>query len=193
MTHGAIFLTEGFDESQFVYAKYRLREDGIVPEVATPSGGTVEGESGMTVSDTLGSDYGDESDILDFVIVPASPALRDVPAETRTWLRSHLDAAPVFACLGDGVALLVAIDGVSGRLVTGPDDLRPEIDGAGGAYTGDRVTVDGNLVTGENTSALPFFVAAVRNTLAIPQDPDATVRNRPFQERAAWSRDRSNS
>lgn len=187
MTRGAIFAVDGFVESHVTYATHRLREDGIAPEFATPTGDAVEGERGMTVSDTLGAEYGRDSADLDFVVVPGGPhAERDLPADVRSWLRGHLCSGGVFACLGTGLAVLVDLDELDGRLVTGPPSLAQEIKRAGGEHTGERVTVDGALVTGRDTDALPFFLAAVRNTLAIPQDPDVAVRRRPFQERVSW-------
>lgn len=49
----------------------------------------------------------------------------------------------------------------------------------GPTYTGESVAVDGTLVTGRGTAALPFFVSATMNNALIPQDSAVQAQERP--------------
>lgn len=184
MTRGVILAGEGFVEPQLRYPHFRLREDGVVVEFATPTGGPVQGDCGTTVEGTVdagGTDF-------EFVVVPGAAGFDGgLPDDVRRWLGTLLRSAGVFACVGGGLAALIELDAVEDRLVTGPTELTADVTRAGGRLTGERVTVDGRLVTGLDTDSLPFFVMAVRNALAIPQDSDAAISERPFQERAQWA------
>lgn len=187
MTRGAILAAEGVVDAQLTYARHRLREDGTVVEFATPHGGAVRSAWGRSIEPTIDPPAEGWNPDLDFVILPAAPEQTDAPADSvGPWLRAAAEDAAVVGSVGSGLAALVGADVLDGRLVTGPDDLVTEIERAGGCFTGDRVTVDGGIVTGRDTEAIPFFMMAIRNALAIPQDADRMVRARPFQERAHW-------
>jgi len=188
MSRGVIVAGEGFVEPQLRYPHYRLREDGVVTEFATLTGEAVSGACGTTVEPTVDADDGRFERGFEFVVVPGATALdRELSDAARGRLSALSRSASVFACVGRGVSALIDLGEVEGRLVTGPTELATAVEAAGGRVTGERVTVDGRLVTGRDTDALPFFVMAVRNALAIPQDADAAVRERSFQERARWS------
>lgn len=187
MTRGTILAADGVVDTQLTYARHRLREDGVVVEFTTPDGDAVRSACGEAVEPTIDPPGAGWDPDLEFVLVPAASGIADGPPEAvGRWLRAAVEGAAVVGCVGSGIAALAAAGVLEDRLVTGPTDLVPAVERAGGRFSGERVTVDGTLVTATGTDAIPFFMMAVRNVLAIPQDADRAVRARPFQERAHW-------
>jgi protease I len=179
MTRALLLAADGVDASQLEYAYHRLREDAAIVTVASPGGGTVEGIDGRTWSDT--ARVADCSDEFDFAIVPGgnSPERLRLSGDAVEWLRRYERDGGLVAVIGHGVQLLATIGVLAERTVTGPPELRVDIENAGATYTGESVAVDGNLVTARGTSALPFFLSATLNSSLIPQDPASEAEERP--------------
>ena len=186
MSRGVLLAAGGVDAVQLAYARHRLREDGVVVEVATPSGDPVEPDAGDPVEPTIEPPVAGWDPDLEFVVVPAATGLTAAGATVGPWLAEAAADGAVVAAIGSGVAALADAGLLEDRLATAPARLAEHLEGAGARVTDERVTVDGNLVTARDTEALPFLMMAVRNALAIPQDDDRAVAARPFQERARW-------
>lgn len=179
MARGLLLTADGVDASQLEYAYHRLREDAVLVTVASPGGGDIVAQGDRTWSDT--TPITTLSREFDFVIVPggAAPERLRLLDDAVGWLKRYDRDGGVIGVLGHGVQLLASIDALVGRTVTGPPELRIDVENAGASYTGESVAVDGTLVTGRGTAALPFFVSATMNTALIPQDPAGQARERP--------------
>lgn len=180
MTRGLLLVRDGFVESHLEYAYHRLREDAVLVDVASPDGGTVRGDRGSQW-DSVTVDELPDGRRYDLVVVPGGTG-SDLPDDDATgrWLAEHVAGGGVVCTVADAVRLLVAIDAVAGRMVTGPDDAKADLEAAGAIHTGEAVTVDGPLVTVRDTEALPFGIAATLGNVAIPQGSAAEARERPF-------------
>lgn len=179
MARGLLLTADGVDASQLEYAYHRLREDAILVTVASPSGGEIEAQDGRRWTETtpvtaLSRDF-------DFVIVPggAAPERLRLSEDAIGWLRRYEREGGIVALIGHGVQLLASIGVLADRTVTGPPELRVDIENGGATYTGESVAVDGMLVTSRGTAALPFFVSATINNALIPQDPAGQAQERP--------------
>lgn len=176
MARGLILTAEGYDETQVEYAYHRLREDAILASIASPSGGNVAGVRGNVRRDTVAIDGLDAGAAYDFVVVPGgrAPERLRLNDDAVAWLREFERAGGIVGVIGHGIQMLASIDVLEGRSVTGPPELAVDIKNAGAAYTGEKVAVDGRLVTARGTPALPFFIAATISNMLIPQDPVGT-------------------
>jgi protease I len=179
MARGLLLAADGVDASQLEYAYHRLREDAILVTIASPGGGKIEAESGATWSET--TPITGLSQEFDFVIVPggAAPERLRLSSDAVGWLRRHEAEGAIVAVLGHGVQLLASAGILGGRTITGPPELQVDIENGGATYTGESVAVDGTLVTGRGTAALPFFVSATISSALIPQDPASKAQERP--------------
>lgn len=182
MARGLVLVADGVDVSQVEYAYHRLREDAVLVTVASPTGGTVEGLDGRTWSDTVATSG--LSQEFDFVIVPggSAPERLRLDDDAVEWLRRYEREGGIVGVIGHGVQILASIDALADRTVTGPPELRVDIENAGGSYTGESVAVDGTIVTARGTAALPFFVSATMSNALIPQDPASEAQERPHWE-----------
>lgn len=179
MARGLLLAADGVDASQLEYAYHRLREDAILVTVASPAGGEIEAQGGRTWTDT--TPITALSREFDFAIVPggAAPERLRLSDDAVGWLRRYEREGGIVGVLGHGVQLLASIGALAERTVTGPPELRVDIENGGATYTGESVAVDGTLVTGRGTAALPFFVSATINNALIPQDPAGKAQERP--------------
>lgn len=182
MARGLLLAADGVDASHLEYAYHRLREDAVLVTVASPGGGTIEALDGRTWSDTAPID--DLSREFDFVIVPGGSAPEQLRLDDAAveWLRQYEREGGIVGVIGHGVQMLANVDALVGRTVTGPPELRVDIENAGATYTGESVAVDGTLVTARGTAALPFFLSATMNNALIPQDPASQAQERPHWE-----------
>lgn len=179
MARGLLLTADGVDASQLEYAYHRLREDAILVTVASPSGGEIETRNGRTWTDT--TPVTALSNEFDFAIVPggSAPERLRLSEDAVGWLRRYEREDGIVALIGHGVQLLASIGALAERTITGPPELRIDMENGGATYTGESVAVDGTLVTGRGTAALPFFVSATINNALIPQDPAGQAQERP--------------
>ena len=62
------------------------------------------------------------------------------------------------ATVGYGIQVLIEIDGLKGKRVTGLNSLRKDMENAGADYLGGPVVVDGNLITARRPSDVAIMV-----------------------------------
>lgn len=181
MTRGLIVTSDGFSDVQLEYTYHRFREDAILTDVASPAGGDIEGRRGHIQPNTLSIEELDDRPTYDLVVVPGGEAPERLVAEPAVleWLSEYARGNGILGAIDDGIRALISIDVLDGRTVTGPAELRAELEAAGAIWTDEEVTVDGTFVTARGTDALPFYVAATIGNLSIPQDPAAKAMERP--------------
>lgn len=179
MTCGLIVTADGFDNVQLRYAYYRLREDAVLVDVASPDGGRISGESDASWDGTIPIDALDRE--YDLLVVPGGSAAEHLSRDGATtgYLREAFDAGTIVAAVGTGVGVLGEAGLLEGRTVTGPPDLEPGIKRTDGVPTDEAVAVDGRLVTAQGASCLPFLFPAVLNNVVVPQSPAEHARERP--------------
>lgn len=177
MTRALLLAAGDASPVQLSYSRYRLREDGVVVDVATPAGDPIRLDDTVTWPDVHAfTDLERPADIAVLLAGDDPDALRDDAA--LGWLESHRDRGGILAALGHAVAVLADLAIIEGRTLTAPRSRRDVIRERGGTWTGETVAVDGTVVTGTGTPALPFFMAAIRSDHAIPQDPSPATAGR---------------
>ncbi|WP_435063000.1 type 1 glutamine amidotransferase domain-containing protein [Halobaculum sp. EA56] len=177
---GLIVTTDGFEDSEFSYPFYRLREEGFDVSVATPDGEPVEGEYGYEFDadvdlsvrdpDTLAEEF-------DLLVVPGGRA----PERLRTEAPEAADVVAAFderekpiAAICHGAQLLISAGVIEGREVTGYWSLEVDIENAGATFIDEPVVADGNLVTARVPDDLPAFTRALFET--VEGSPEAAER-----------------
>lgn len=178
MTRGLILAQEGVSDSHLEYAYHRLREDAVLVDVASPEGGEIRGDREHRW-ETIPVGELPAVGTYDLVIIADGDDPERLARDDATyrWLSEYLETGGIVCAIAGGVKLLAAIDAIEGRLVTGPPEIRAELEAA--VPTDEAVTVDGPIVTVRDTDALPFGIAATLGNVAIPQDQAAEASERP--------------
>jgi protease I len=159
----AIFTEDLFEDVEFWYPYYRLREAGHEP-VVVGSGkkdgfkgkhGT-ENRADASIRDVKAAD-------IDAVIVPGGYApdrMRQEPLFAELVRLVHAQGKLV-ASLCHGPWVLASAGILRGRKITCWPTLRDDMMNAGARYLDQEVVVDGNIVTSRKPDDLPAFMAEV--------------------------------
>lgn len=169
---GLILATDGFEDSEFNYPYYRLREVGFDVDVATPSGESIEGKYGYEIdADFRIEEYepGRWADEYDLLVVPGgrSPErLRTAAPESAEIVAAFDEADQPIAAICHGAQLLISAGIVEGRELTGYWPLEIDVENAGGRFLDEPAVRHDNLVTARVPDDLPAFMAETFDLLA---------------------------
>jgi protease I len=172
---GLILATDGFEDSEFSYPYYRLREAGFDVHVVTPAGEPVTGKHGYGFEADLSVEaYTPEewAEAYDFAVVPGgdSPeALRTEAPAAADLLRAFDEAGNPIAAICHGLQLLISADVLDGRTVTGYWSLEVDAENAGATWVDEPVVVDDNLLTSRVPDDLPAFMGTFVSEFAGPE------------------------
>lgn len=157
---GLIVTGDGFEDAEFTYPLYRLREEGFDVDVATPDGRSFESKHGQEfeadrrIGDATESEY-------NFLVIPggrAPESLRTDAPETAELIAAFDDANKPIASVCHGAQLLISADVLDGRDATAYWPLDIDIENAGATFRDDEVVVDDNLVTSRYPDDMPAFM-----------------------------------
>lgn len=164
MRQALIILAEGFEEIEAITAIDVLRRADVSVRVAGLSGKTVKGAHGVTVEADLELD--EYKGLPDVLILPggmpgsanlgASGKVSEIikRANAQKKIIAAICAAPALALAPTGI-----LDGKKATCYPGCESKFPRAV----TYTGDRVTADGNVITGSGPgSSLEFALEIVR-------------------------------
>ncbi|MFW6153650.1 MAG: type 1 glutamine amidotransferase domain-containing protein [Planctomycetota bacterium] len=169
----ALILTaDGVEDSEFFYPYYRLREEGIDVDVATPDGGAATGKHGypvpanLTISDARSDDY-------DMLILPGGKGPEKVRLidNAVAIAREMTAAGKPIASICHGIQTLISAGVLQGRRATCWAGVRDDLIAAGAAYSDEEVVVDGSLITSRSPHDLPAFMRETLNTVAAVTGP----------------------
>ena len=167
----ALILTaSGVEDIEFFYPYYRLREEGIEVDVASPDGAKIAGEHGYSFAPNLSFADADAGDY-DLLVLPGGRGPEKVRLEPDAVeiAKSMFEADKTVAALCHGPQVLISADVVRGRKATCWPALRDDLKAAGAEYLDQEVVVDGNLITSRKPEDLPAFCreifAAIRQAV----------------------------
>ena len=164
----ALFLVaDGFEDLTLFLPWYRLREEGIETQLATPYLHAVVGTHGYRVEPDHRVDDVNPSDF-DLLVIPDGPAIEHLRQHEGAVgiVRTFLDEGSRVAAIGHGAQLLISSGALDGRPVTCSPGIRDDVRAAGGVYRDLAVVVDGNLLTSRGPDDLPEFMHALCRLLA---------------------------
>ncbi|MEW6570988.1 MAG: type 1 glutamine amidotransferase domain-containing protein [Nitrospirota bacterium] len=150
---------DSFEDLEFFYPYYRLKEEGIDIDIASLKKGRIKGIHGyeVEVNKTLREINPDDYDIL---ILPGGKAPEKIRKD-----KDALEIAKFFfaknkpvSAVCHGPQTLISAGVVKGRHATSYKSVARELKEAGALYEDKEVVVDGNLVTSRQPSDLPAFM-----------------------------------
>ena len=163
----ALFLLEDdFEDLEFFYPFYRLKEEGIEVVVASSNREPKTGKHGysvtpdITYSEVIPEEYA-------ALIIPGgrSPEKVRIDEDAVDIVRKFEDK--VIAAICHGPQLLISAGIVKGRRLTSWIGIRDDIKAAGGIYEDQEVVIDGKLITSRMPDDLPVFCREILRKLGI--------------------------
>jgi protease I len=154
-----IISADNFEDSELLFPFYRLREEGILVDIASIKKGKLRGGHGYEVtankdlSEIIPGDY-------DLLILPGGKAPESIRKEKAalTIAKHFFENNKPVAAICHGPQILITAGLLKGRHATCYKSVAQEMKDAGAIYEDREVVVDGNLVTSRQPSDLPAFM-----------------------------------
>lgn len=167
MKRVVIIVAQNFQDEEFVYPYYRILEEGLRLDVATPGGQNMIGKYGVPARATMSTDNLKASDF-DCVILPGgfeSPDRLRIRPEVLRFVREMNEAGKLVAAICHGPWILISAGVVKGRKVTGYMSIADDLKNAGARYLEQDLVIDGNLISAPHYKNNGDFMKAVVTAL----------------------------
>jgi len=158
-----IITAQNFQDEEFIYPYYRLKDEGGEVDVSTPDMENVTGKYGVPsrpnkhLKSILVQDY-------DLVVIPggfeAPDRLRIIP-EVLAFVQAMNATNKIVASICHGPWVCISAGIVKGRRMTGYIAIKDDLVNAGAIYVEADVVVDGNLITSPHYRNNGDFMGAV--------------------------------
>jgi protease I len=146
----ALMLVErGFQDEEYVYCYYRMKEAGWEVAVATPDGKDVFGKFGVPARATRSIESVGE-EMFDAIVLPGgfeNPDRLRMRADVQDIVKSHYMEGKLIAAICHAPSILISSGVGQGRKMTGYWSIKDDLKHFGAEYRDEAVVVDGNLIT----------------------------------------------
>ncbi|MFQ6078809.1 MAG: type 1 glutamine amidotransferase domain-containing protein [Thermodesulfobacteriota bacterium] len=158
-----ILVEEMYNEYEFWYPYYRLKEAGVdVTVVGSGSSETYKSKSGLQVNVDTSADQVSAADY-DGIVIPGGYApdlMRRYPSMVKL-VKDLFRTGKVVAAICHAGWMLASAEIAQGKTVTCFFSIKDDLIHAGANYVDQEVAVDGNLITSRKPDDLPAFMKAV--------------------------------
>lgn len=163
MKKALILVEDIYEDMEFWYPFYRLKEAGCSVTVVAPEKGKTYGSKHgyPAVSDIAASEADGTSAAV--LVVPGGYApdkLRRYPSVLKL-VKDAFESGAVCATICHGAWVFISSGILKGRRATCVSAIRDDLINAGALYADEAAVVDGNMVTSRTPSDLPEFMKAV--------------------------------
>jgi len=158
-----ILVETTYNDLEFWYPYYRLREEGAEVIVVGPVGGVVyHGKAGLPVKTDVG--MADVSAVdCDGLIIPGGYApdhMRRHPEMVKL-VKECVESGKIVAAICHAGWMLASAEVLKGRTVTSFFAIKDDLVHAGAVYVDREVVVDGNIITSRKPDDLPVFMRTI--------------------------------
>ena len=157
---------DDFRDKEYSWIVERFDEAGIAHEVASSHLSEIKGLFGTIVKPDVSINFVSSGDYDAFIFVgeEAASEYYEVPEIVKLVINA-LATRKVVAAIGRAVPILGFSGKLTGLKVTGPDEIRHEIEGAGAFFTGRIVEQDGDVITASGPYAVRELAESVIKAL----------------------------
>lgn len=164
----AILVADRYEDVEFWYPYYRMKEAGAVVTILGPDFGPeeVHGKYGHPAKmDKRTRDVRPED--FDAVIIPGgyAPDLLRRCKSTLNFVEGIASAGKVTAAICHAGWVLISARAIEGRRATSFFSIKDDMINAGAEWVDEEVVVDGNLITSRSPDDLPAFCRAIIGAL----------------------------
>ncbi|PKN02360.1 MAG: peptidase C56 [Elusimicrobia bacterium HGW-Elusimicrobia-1] len=149
MKKAVIITAQNFQDEEFIYPYYRLREAGFSVDVAIKGKETVKGKYGLPCKPTVDTKDLRESDY-DLVVIPGGHEAPDRVRQVREvldFVRAMNAKGKVISTICHGPWVLISAGVVKGKKISAYIGIKDDVVNAGAEYVDAPVVVDGNIVS----------------------------------------------
>lgn len=163
----ALFVADIYNDFEFWYPFYRMKEEGADVVVIGPEGKVYDSKYGIPVNADAGIS---EVDTEDFhaVIIPGgyAPDHMRRNKEMIDFVKEIYDEGKVIAAICHAGWILVSAKIIDGKTVTSFYSIKDDLTNAGAQWIDKNVVVDGTLITSRNPDDLPVFCRTIIDALS---------------------------
>ncbi|MBR1388024.1 MAG: DJ-1/PfpI family protein [Prevotella sp.] len=180
-----VFLADGFEDVEALIPIDVLRRGGVeVVTVSTTEFPLVESAHGVNIEADIQFEQGDYSDA-DLLMLPGGMPGASNLFEHEGVCKAVADQAAagkkVSAICAAPAVVLAPLGILEGKKATCYPGFEKALTGAGATYTGDLVTVDGNITTGEGPAAAFPYAYELLTQLVNKQTSDQIAEGMRFK------------
>ena len=158
-----IFVEKLYNELEFWYPYFRLKEEGVEVKIVAPKTDVYTGKyGGLPVKpDLIANEIKPED--FDGVFIPGGycPDYLRVNKEVLDFVRNMHESGKVVASICHGAWVLISAGIVKGKKITGAGAIKDDIVNAGAEYVDKEVVIDGNIITSRKPDDLPFMLPEI--------------------------------
>ena len=157
-----ILTANNFEESEFIYPYYRLKEEGADVVVSGLAGEDCTGKHGLSLKmDKLVAKL--DFDSVHTVIVPGGYAPDTLRMNERVQALVHHvhTRGGIVAAICHGPWVLVSADLIKGTACTSFHSIKDDLINAGGLWENSPVVVSNRIITSRSPEDLPAFCKAI--------------------------------
>ena len=167
----AILATDGFEQSELMEPRKRLKDAGFQVDVIAPKPGEIRGWKEKEWGDTVAVDVELSKaapEDYDALVLPGgqmNPDVLRMESAAVEFVRAFDQAGKPLAAICHAPWLLVEAGAVEGRELTSWPSLRSDLVNAGANWKDAEVVVDAHLITSRKPDDIPAFTDAVIHAL----------------------------
>ena len=164
MSHIAIILGEGYEDSEFRVPVERLHSAGHTLDIiGTHAGDTVKGKRGESEAEIQYSAGQVRPEDYDALVIPGGfgPDRLRTDIQVVDFVRRFVDSGKPVAAICHGPQLLIEAQVVRGVTLTSWPSVRTDLLNAGARWVDEPVVTDRNLITSREPADLPAFCSAL--------------------------------
>ncbi|MFP4368379.1 MAG: type 1 glutamine amidotransferase domain-containing protein [Bacteroidota bacterium] len=164
----AIFVADMYEDIEFWYPYYRMKEEGADVVVIGPKNGTYTGKKCLKVTADSSIKEVTPADF-DGLIIPGGYAPDHIRRkfEMIDFVRKMNEEEKPIAAICHAAWVLASAGLLKNRNVTSFFSIKDDLVNAGAYWTDQEVVEDGNLITSRNPDDLPVFCKTIIKVLSV--------------------------
>ncbi|BCB95588.1 glutamine amidotransferase [Dissulfurispira thermophila] len=161
-----IISADNFEDTELLVPYYRLKEEGIVVDIASIRKGKIKGKHGYEVEANKSFKEINPGEY-DILLLPGGKAPEVIRKEKEALdiARHFFDKNKPVAAICHGPQILISAGLLKGRHAACYRTVADELKASGAIYEDREVVVDGNLITSRQPLDLPAFLREIMRKL----------------------------